>query len=84
MAPHHIIWKRRPIVNTYVRIIGNRLKWNSTITTLVVRTSYETYGTIVDLLDVISSRHVSRVLFSTHGRISQDSHARVIILLVLL
>jgi hypothetical protein len=66
MASHHVIREWRSIVNTYVSVIGYGLKWNSTVPALVARGGNETYGTIVDLFDMVPAWHISRILLSTH------------------
>jgi hypothetical protein len=86
MTSHHVVWKRRPSVNgnLVVPVIGYRLQWHCTISALGIPVRNKTYGTIVNLLDMISSGHVSRILLSALRGSCQNAHARVIVLLVLL
>ena len=68
-----------PIV---VPVIVHRLQWDSAITALVHADDAD--SAIVNLLDLVAARHVSRRLVSRRRRLSEDTHAWVIVLLVLL
>jgi hypothetical protein len=65
-----------------VPVIVYRLERGCSVTTLV--DADDAHSAIINLLDLVATRHVSRRLVSRLRRLSEDAHAWMIVLLVLL
>ena len=86
MAPDDwgISWQGRSMIHPsiVVPIIAHRLQRGCSLAALAY--ADDAHRAIVNLLDLVAARHVSRRLVSWLGRLREDTHAWVIVLLVLL
>lgn len=74
----------RPMIHPsiVVPVIVHRLQGDRAITALVH--ADDAHSAIVNVLDLVAARHVSRRLVCWRRRLCEDTHAWVIVLLVLL
>jgi hypothetical protein len=86
MAPDDwgISWQGRSMIHPsiVVTIIVHRLQRGCSLTALA--NADDAHSAIVNLLDLVAARHVSRRLVSRLRGLREDTHAWVIVLLVLL
>jgi hypothetical protein len=86
MAPDDwgISWQGRSMIHPsiVVPVIIHRLQWGCPLTALA--NADDAHSAIVNLLDLVAARHVSRRLVSRLRGLREDPHAWVIVLLVLL